>query len=513
MSWLNSAIYSVFLIAIKNQSFKSKLKFLLTSFQQICIAEMKMAESKHISVWNECLRIFENVLDGQEFSTWFRPIKPVKLENADLTVEVASDFCRDYIETHYLNLVSKTLHRVLGADARLFYQFRVVKSNSDMRVSATSAVAPTNKTVNIPTASHMGNPGAYIYPGTQPVRINPQLNPVYNFSNLIIGACNKMGITAGINIADAPGMTPFNPLFLFGGPGLGKTHIAQAIGLEIKNKFPEKIVLYVSANRFKTQYMKAVTAKNQLADFLAFYQKIDVLIVDDIQELNSPGAKNAFFHVFNHLHQNGKQLIFTSDRPQVQLEEFENRLLSRLKWGLSVELTAPDFKTRLEMLHARALREGASIADEVLEYIAAHITSNFRELEGALISLIANVTFNHQEATIPMARKIVEMIVDEPQLELTMDKVEAAVCEYFEISTEELHSRSRKRKIAQARQIAMYLSRSLTQASLASIGQQFGGRDHATVLHSCNTISDLLESDRGIKQYVSEIQKLIIKAS
>lgn len=463
----------------------------------------------HISVWNDCLKIFENILDSQQYATWFKPIKPVKLQDADLTVEVPSHFFCEYIESTYLDLLKKTLRRVLGADARLFYQVRMVSDSETVRIPLNSTSTPTNNTVNIQTASHSENPGAMVYPGIQPVRINPQLNPVYNFENLVIGACNKMGITAGINIAKAPGKTAFNPLFLFGGSGLGKTHIAQAIGLEIKNKFPDKIVLYVSANRFKTQYMKAVTAKNQLADFLAFYQKIDVLIVDDIQELNSPGAKNAFFHVFNHLHQNGKQLIFTSDRPQVELQEFEHRLLSRLKWGLSVELTIPDYQTRLEMLRSRALREGASINDEVLQYFAAHIKTNFRELEGALISLIANATFNRQEADIAMAKHVVDMIVEEPQLDITMEKVETAVSEYFNLSVEDLHSPSRKRNIVQARQITMYLSRSLTQSSLSVIGEHMGGRDHATVLHACNTVNDLIATDRLFKQYVNDIQRTL----
>lgn len=463
---------------------------------------------KHISVWNECLRIFENVLDSQQYATWFKPIRPVKLQDADLTVEVPSHFFCEYIETTYLDLLRKTLRRVIGADARLFYQVRVV-SEETMRIPLNTASTPVNSAVSIQTTNRSDNPGAFVYPGIQPVKINPQLNPVYNFDNLVIGACNKMGITAGINIAKAPGATAFNPLFLFGGSGLGKTHIAQAIGLEIKTRFPEKIVLYVSANRFKTQYMKAVSAKNQLADFLAFYQKIDVLIVDDIQELNSPGAKQAFFHVFNHLHQNGKQLIFTSDRPQIELQEFEHRLLSRLKWGLSVELTVPDYQTRLEMLRSRALREGASINDEVLEYFAAHIKTNFRELEGALISLIANSTFNHQEADLDMAKHIVDMIVDEPQLELTIEKVENAVCEYFNLSVEDIKSSSRKRNIVQARQIAMYLSRNLTQESLSSIGEHLGGKDHATVLHSCNTVSDLTTTDRLVKQYVADLQRIL----
>lgn len=468
-----------------------------------------MNEQRHISVWNDCLKIIENILDSQQFATWFKPIKPVKLQDMDLTVEVPSHFFCEYIESTYLDLLRKTLQRVIGTGAKLYYQVKVVSDQEPIRIPMPEGATPVNQPVAIPTATKSYNPGAFVYPGIQRVQINPQLNPVYNFDNLVTGVCNKMGITAGQNIAQAPGKTAFNPLFLFGGSGLGKTHIAQAIGLEIKKLYPELIVLYVPANRFKTQYMNAVNAKNQLTDFLAFYQKIDVLILDDIQELNSPGAKNAFFHVFNHLHQNGKQLIFTSDRPQVELQEFEHRLLSRLKWGLSVELTVPEFQTRLDMLRMRALREGANISDEVLQFLATHIKTNFRELEGALISLIARSTFMHQEADVDMARCIVNMIVEEPQLDLTIENVEEAVCEYFNVKVADVVSSSRKRNIVQARQIAMYLSRKLTGESLSGIGAAFGGKDHATVLHSCNMVADLIGTDRLFKQYVMDIERIL----
>lgn len=468
-----------------------------------------MLEARHISVWNDCLKIIENILDPQQFSTWFRPIVPLKIEDSALTLEVPSHFFCEYIEATYLDLLKKTLKRVIGSDARLFYQVKVVSNQPSVRIPLSEGVAPTNGTVSVPTVTPADKPGALVYPGIQRVQINPQLNPVYDFANLVEGACNKLGITAGRNIALAPGKTAFNPLFLFGGPGLGKTHVAQAIGLEIKKLFPDKVVLYVQANRFKTQYMNAVTAKNQLTDFLAFYQKIDVLIIDDIQELSTPGTQNAFFHIFNHLHQNEKQLIFTSDRPQVELQNFEQRLLSRLKWGLSVELTSPDYNTRLDVLKRRCLREGADIPEPVLEYLASTIKSNFRELEGALISLIANSTFSHTEATIDMAKNITRMIVDDTVTEVTVDKVQQVVCEYFNIKSEDLSSSSRKRHISQARQIAMYMCRSLTNASLSSIGEQLGGRDHATVLHACTQVADLIATDRLVKQYTVDLHRML----
>lgn len=256
-----------------------------------------------------------------------------------------------------------------------------------------------------------------------------------------------MGITAGESISSAPGNTPFNPLFLFGAPGLGKTHLSQAIGIAIKEKYPDLVVLYVTGNEFKTQYMDAVNVKNKLTDFLAFYMKIDVLIVDDIQDLMGQGSQNAFFNVFNHLHENGKQLIFTSDRAPADLQNFEERLLSRLKWGLSVELQRPSYATRLEMLKARSFREGVTVSEDVLVYLATRIKSNFRELEGALISLIAHATLVHKEMTVELAEMITGKIIGEDKSEISIGKVQKTVCEYFNITKETLLSKSRKDRL------------------------------------------------------------------
>ena len=265
----------------------------------------------------------------------------------------------------------------------------------------------------------------------------------------------------------------------------------------------------MTGNEFKTQYMDAVNVRNKLTDFLAFYMKIDVLIVDDVQDLIGQGSQNAFFNVFDHLHKNGKQLIFTSDRAPVDLQNFEERLLSRLKWGLSVELQRPSYATRLAMLKARAFREGVKIDEEVLVYLAKRITSNFRELEGALISLIAHATLTHREATLELAESITENIVGEDRYELSIDTVQKTVCEYFNITRDALLSKSRKRQIVQARQIAMYMVRNLINCSLSTIGTELGGKDHSTVLHACTTVSDLMATDKTFRQYVSDIERML----
>lgn len=477
-----------------------------------------MTEINCNEVWSRCLSIIRDNIPEASFKTWFQPVKPVSLEGSVMTVEVPSDFVKDYIESNYLDLLSKALRREIGPSARLIYKIRITDGGF-IREGQKQQRPYTNREVSAPgvAQSYTGNP--YLIPGLQRLTIDPGLNPIYRMESFVEGDCNRLARAAGMSIAASPGRNSFNPLFIYGGPGMGKTHLAQAIGISIKEKYPEKVVLYVNANTFLNQYMNAACAarqgnnSNQVADFLRYYQLVEVLILDDVQEFaDKKGTQQAFFHIFNYLHQSGKQLILTSDRPPVELKGLEQRLLSRFKWGISAELLPPSYETRLEILRVKSTNEGVDIPEEVLSFIARKVKSNIRELEGILFSLIANATFNKRDITLALASDLVEKIVSDHKTEISVSRIQATVCNYFSITTDQFVSKTRKREIVQARQIAMYLSRNLTKTSLASIGAQLGGKDHATVLHACNTVCDLMDTDRGFRGYVNDIEKQLTSA-
>lgn len=466
-----------------------------------------MDNTQHIQVWNNCLQMIQGVLNPNQYDTWFAKIKPVSLVGSTFTIEVPSEFFREYLETHYIDLLSRALRKEIGNEARLMYKVQVI-ADSSVTMPAQEKTVIRNKPVMPQVNTSLLNP--FVIPGLQQLDIDPQLNPNYSFANFIEGECNRLGRSAGLAIAKSPGKNAFNPLFIYGGSGLGKTHLAQAIGIEIASKFRDKIVLYVTANRFMTQYIDAVNVKNKLTDFLNFYQMIDVLILDDVQEFaEKQGTQNAFFHIFNHLHQSGKQLILTSDKAPVDLMGLEQRLLSRFKWGLSVELTPPSYNTRLEILKAKSLRDGIELPEDVLTFLASKVVGSVREIEGTLASLLAHATLCRETITMDLAKRLTDKIISPVSQELSLDKIQDAVCGYFGITRDLMLSKTRKREIVQARQIAMYLGRSLTKVSLAAIGAQIGGKDHATVLHACNTVNDLIATDRSFKQYVVDIEKLL----
>lgn len=470
--------------------------------------------SSHLDVWDRCLSIIKDNVPAMSFKTWFEPIVPLKLEDSVLTIQVPSTFFYEYLEEQYIGILSKTLRKELGTEAKLEYS--VVMENHGYSESKPYTVKlPTkaktnlkNRPLSLPLDEEertIRNP--FIIPGIKKLHVDPQLNPDYSFANFVEGDCNRLARSAGYAVAQNPGGTAFNPLLIYGGSGLGKTHLAQAIGIEVKEKFPDKIVLYVNANKFQTQFVEAIRNNNR-NDFLHFYQMIDVLIIDDVQEFaGKEKTQDTFFHIFNHLHQSGKQLILTSDKPPVELKGMEQRLLSRFKWGLSADLMVPDFETRVAILKKKVYNDGIHLQDDILEYIASQVTNNVRELEGALVSLLAQSTLNKKEITLDLVREMIDKLVKNTTRELSIDYIQKVVSDYFSIPIDQMHSKTRKREIVQARQIAMYFSKNLTKSSLATIGSQVGGKDHATVLHACKTVSNLFETDKRFRAYIEEIEK------
>ncbi len=474
---------------------------------------VKMDIANYQVIWNNCLKVIKDNVPSNSFKTWFEPITPVKLENYVLTIQVPSPFFYEYLEEQYLDILKKTIRRELGPEAKLEYHIVMDNDTANqkqytVKLPAKSGSEVKNKPVNLPMNSEdnqLMNP--FIIPGIKKLNIDPRLNPANSFQNFVEGECNRLARSAGYAVANHPGGTAFNPLLIYGDSGLGKTHLAQAIGLETKDKFPDKTVLYVNANKFQTQFVDSVRNNNK-NDFLHFYQMIDVLIIDDVQEFSGKEkTQDIFFHIFNHLHQSGKQLILTSDKPPVELQGMEQRLLSRFKWGLSADLQSPDFETRVAILQKKIYNDGIDMPQEVLEYIATNITSNVRELEGALISLLAQSTLNKREVTHDLAKEIIDKLIKNTKHEISIDYIQKVVCNYFNIGTDQLHNTTRKRETVQARQIAMYFSKSLTKCSLATIGTQIGGKDHATVLHACKTVNNLIETDKQFKHQIEEIER------
>jgi chromosomal replication initiator protein len=473
-----------------------------------------MDSKKYQEVWDNCLRIIKDNVPSISFRTWFEPIVPLKLNDNVLTIQVPSPFFYEYLEEQYIDILRKTLRKELGNNAKLEYS--VVMENSLYSNNKPFTVKfPTNyktelknKPVSVPFNSEeqsIKNP--FIIPGIKKLHVDPMLNPDNNFNNFVEGECNRLARSAGNAVADNPGGTAFNPLFLYGDSGLGKTHLSQAIGIKVKEKFPEKTVLYVNANKFQTQFVESVRNNNK-NDFLHFYQMIDLLIIDDVHEFaGKEKTQDIFFHIFNHLHQSGKQLILTSDKAPVEMQGMEQRLLSRFKWGLSADLQSPDYETRIAILKQKIYNDGIEISEEVIDYIASHITSNIRELEGALISLLAQSTLNRKEITLELAKMMIDRLVKNSKKEISVDYIQKVVCDYFNLSPDLLQSKTRKREIVQARQIAMYFSKALTKSSLASIGALIGGKDHATVLHACKTVNNLMDTDKRFKSQIETIEK------
>lgn len=466
------------------------------------------------TVWLNCLSIIKDIVEWQHFKTWFEPITPVMLKNKVLTIQVPSQFFYEYIEEHYINLIAKTLKRELGKEARLEYRIMMDSGNNNhqpqtMDLPANNIRLYNNNVMDFPLVVNNPVKNPFVIPGLKKIQIDPQLNPVYTFDSFIEGDCNRVARRAGKTVAEKPGANSFNPLVVYGGVGMGKTHLAQSIGNDVKKNHPGKVVLYVSSEKFINQFQDH-SRNNAINDFIHFYQLIDVLIIDDVQFFaRAEKSQDAFFAIFNHLHQSGKQLVLTSDKPPKDLDGLQERLLSRFRWGLSADLQMPDYETRIEILERKMKNDGLDMPKEVVKYLAYNINTNIRELEGALISLLAQSSLNKREIDLELAKKVLRNHIKTSSKEITIENIQKMVCEYFDVPFDKLQQKTRKREIVQARQITMYLAKAFTKNSLKTIGEHFGGRDHTTVIHSCQTVKDLMDTDSVFKENVMELQQKV----
>lgn len=441
----------------------------------------------------------------ENFRKWFEPIVPIKLVDQALTIQVPNKFFYDWIESHFLSLLRSCVRKELGDRGKLEYQILMEDYQKPQLLSKTKS----NQQHDFEDPGVITNP--FVIPGIKKVKIETNLSPSYQFENFIEGNCNRVARQAGIHISQKPG-NMFNPLVIYGNAALGKSHLMQAIGNAVLKQFPEKTVLYTNAEKFTNQFISSVK-NNTVSDFSNFYHNLDVLLLDDIQFFaGKSGTQEIFFHLFNQLHQTGKQIVLASDRAPKDLNDIEERLISRFKWGLTADLTVPDFETRMAILLTKMDQGHIQLPSNVMEFICQNIKSNIRELEGVLIRIIAESSLNFKKIDIELAKEVVQNYVNQVNQELTVESIAKIVCEQYKIPVERLVGKSRQRQIVMARQTAMYFTKQYTQRSLKQIGEYFGGKDHATVLYSCNMAKYLIDSDLIFRERAENIEKKIQKS-
>ena len=446
------------------------------------------------TIWKNCLSRIKKNVTQMTYNTWFLPIRPLQLEDNTLKVELPSQFFWEWIDEHYNSLINKTISEVIGPDAKLSY---IIDSNSDEDSEPPSNYNETNEIIVKEKLKVKHSFESY-------------LNPRYTFQNFITGEGNQLARAAAGAISDNPGGTSFNPFFVYGGVGLGKTHLIQAIGNEIVNKFPDRKVIYLSTDIFTVEFVESIQS-NRVNEFSNFYRGMDVLIIDDIQFLiGKEKTQDLFFHIFNTLHQSRKQIILSSDKPPKNLKGLDERLISRFQWGLTADIQPPELETRIAILRKKAEVYGMTVSGEILEYIASNITSNIRELEGCLIKILANASLSSKEITFELVKKTVnEIATDRKKNNINIDSITKVVCDHFNIAENKIRDKTRKKEIVQARQLAMYLSKEMTNASLKTIGLHFGGRDHSTVIHACTSIENSKENDKSVREMIEDLKNQI----
>lgn len=465
---------------------------------------MITVERDSATVWMNCLAIIKQHISEKNFDTWFKPIVPLLLKDDVLTIQVPSQFFYEWLEEHYVHLLKKAILTELGQSGRLEYSIIVDRGNN---ASAALSMQIAGKRLSTYQHAMLNKPEPTSYVNNDSFRYKSNLNATYTFDSFIEGDCNRLARSAGLAVANKPGTTSFNPLTIYGGAGLGKTHLIQAIGNKILTDNPAKKVLYLSSDKFVNHFMESVRT-GSIQDFASYYLALDVLIIDDIQFFSGKErTQEIFFNIFNHLHQSNKQIILTSDCPVKELKGMEERLLSRFKWGLNADLQQPDFETKMAIIQQKMEQEGVDIPSDVCDYIAHSVDTNIRELEGVIISIIAQSSLNRKEIDLDLAKQIIQNIVCDITTEVNIDYIQKSVCEYYQITLDDIKGKSRKKEVVIPRQVGIYLSKNYTTLSLKTIGLYFGGRDHSTVIHSIETVEDMMVTDKKFKAQMLELQK------
>lgn len=460
-------------------------------------------DATHVKQWESCLEIIRDNINESQYKSWFEPVECFQFEDNVLTLHVPSLYFKDVIESRYGHLLVLTINKVFGAGVKLKFHYYQVQQDPETAVTMSSSNQSVAAT---PRHDTISNP--FYQP--QMEEVDPQLNPYYTFENYCGGNSNQLARSIGEAIAADPKCKTFNPLFIFGPTGVGKTHLIQAIGIRIKELYPSIRVLYVTARLFESQYTTAVMRK-KVNDFINFYQSIDVLIIDDIQDFagNKPGTQNAFFHIFNHLHQNQRQLILSSDTRPSQLEGIEDRLINRFKWGMTAELERPDYDLRRNILMHKASQDGLDLDTEILEYIASHVTDSIRELEGIVTSLIAHATVLNRPITLALAKTVLSNAIKINKRVINFDMITHKVASYYNIDPELIFTKTRKREISDARQMVMYMAKKHAKMPLTAIGTRLS-RSHATVLYACTNIEGRIPVEKKLQEDITKIEAEII---
>lgn len=458
-------------------------------------------EKSHQQKWEECLRIIRDNIPSEQFDAWFQPITLKEYADGKLTLTVPTSFYVEYLEERFSRLLGAAIKRVFGADTMLFYHYNQVQNEPTSQVNIRSN-APSSAVKNGMQPAN---------PFNTPVQVpfDSQLNPVYTFDNYCASDSNRIALSIGQAIGQNPDNKTFNPLFIFGPSGVGKTHLMHAIGLSIKEHRPNLRVLYISSRLFESQYTVA-SRNGRINDFIYFYQSIDVLIIDDIQDLiDKEKTQNTFFHIFSHLHLNNKQIIISSDCSPSMLKGMPDRLLTRVKWGMTVELERPDIVLRRNVLRRKAEQEGLEIADDIIDYIAGSITGSIRELEGIMVSLVAHAAILNKPIDFDLAKYVLSNAVKVSKKQINFEMVTQSVSTHYNIDPDAIFTKSRKREVSDARQMVMYLAKKHAKMAFTAIGTRLS-RTHATVLYACKSIEDRLTNEKQLQEDVAAIEKTLL---